>query len=178
MIKHFLELIDSLKTNDKIDPLLLNRVTERIKKGKLVKAENEVDHFCSFLVPVHKETKSIYVGHHIKADEWIPPGGHIEIGESPEDTVRREFTEELSSTLKNELIELFDISITNVFHPSRPCRVHNDFWFAVYMDKKTNFKVDTKEFHEAEWLVIDDAIGRAKRPSITTSLAHLRDLLS
>lgn len=32
--------------------------------------------------------------HHNKFDKWVPPGGHIEIGETPSDAMVREFREE------------------------------------------------------------------------------------
>lgn len=32
--------------------------------------------------------------HHNKFDKWVPPGGHIEDGETPAETVVREFLEE------------------------------------------------------------------------------------
>ena len=40
--------------------------------------------------------------HHKKANDWIPPGGHIEENESPAATVIREFREELGYKLKRE----------------------------------------------------------------------------
>ena len=33
--------------------------------------------------------------HHKKLDLWLPPGGHIEKDETPDDAVKREFKEEL-----------------------------------------------------------------------------------
>ncbi len=173
MIDVYLQFLEKVKIKRYTDHSLVTKFEKRIKKGDLSRPENEVDHFCSFLVPFHRESLSIYTGHHIKADEWIPPGGHIEMGESPEDTVRREFGEELSSTLSNELIEPFAISITNVFHPSRPCRIHNDFWFVIYMEDKIQFAFDKKEFHEAQWLPLQEAMDRAKRTHVITSLSHL-----
>jgi len=150
----------------------------RLSMGKLTKSDNPLNHFCSFIVPVHRQSRLIFAGHHIKADEWIPPGGHIELGETPLDTVRREFNEELSYALTNQRIEFFDISIMNVNSPTRPCRIHNDFWFVVYMDTMPNFLVDIGEFYEAAWLPIDQAIKRAKREMVINSLTHLKRLLT
>lgn len=36
----------------------------------------------------------VLLGHHRKLDMWLPVGGHIEEGETPEDTVLREAREE------------------------------------------------------------------------------------
>jgi len=40
-----------------------------------------------------KDGKVLLV-HHNKFDKWVPPGGHIEIGETPADAMIREFVEE------------------------------------------------------------------------------------
>lgn len=178
MKNHYYDLLKSLNKKKYVSKKLIRKLEERIAKNNVTKPDNPADHFCSFLVPVHEKTQSIFAGHHIKADEWIPPGGHIEKGERPEGAVRREFTEELSSTLTNETIELFDISITRVFHPSRPCRVHNDFWFAVHMPTKKTFAYDKGEFYDAEWMPLEEAIRRARRKSIIDPLTHLLSLLS
>lgn len=174
----YTKYVNALREKGFRDSSILDNFLTRITQGNFSKEENAVDHFCSFLVPVHEKTQSIFAGHHIKADEWIPPGGHIEKGERPEGAVRREFTEELSSTLTNETIELFDISITRVFHPSRPCRVHNDFWFAVHMPTKKTFAYDKGEFYDAEWMPLEEAIRRARRKSIIDPLTHLLSLFS
>lgn len=178
MINSLSILNDLIVTDDHIDLNTKKTFLARLATGKLTKSDDPINHFCSFLVPVHKDSQSIFVGHHIKADEWIPPGGHIELGETPVDTVRREFTEELSYELTSQRINFFDISIMNVNSPTRPCRMHNDFWFAVYMDSKVDFLVDTGEFYKAAWLPIDQAIKRAKRKMVINSLTHLKLLLT
>jgi hypothetical protein len=42
------------------------------------KKEGNPLHYCVFFLPYDKSVGKIYLGHHIKADDWIPPGGHIE----------------------------------------------------------------------------------------------------
>lgn len=173
-IDSLIERVDDLK----IASAAKKAFTDRLRQGRITKSENPVDHCCSFLVPVHRESRSLFVGHHIKADEWIPPGGHMELGERPEDTVRREFTEELSSTIHHERLELFNVSIMQIVDPKRACRTHNDFWYAIFMDSKEPFVFDRGEFYDAEWLPIDEAIKRARRPVIIDSLRLLKNKLS
>jgi 8-oxo-dGTP pyrophosphatase MutT (NUDIX family) len=38
--------------------------------------------------------------HHNKLDKWVPPGGHVEQGETPAEAVAREFFEETSLQVK------------------------------------------------------------------------------
>ncbi len=39
--------------------------------------------------------KKVLLVHHNKFDKWVPPGGHIEEGETPDQTAKREFQEEV-----------------------------------------------------------------------------------
>lgn len=132
-----------------------NIVAEFLKKlsstDKITKELNIDEHICSFFVPVNKRSKSIYLTHHIKADDWIPPGGHIKFGEHPSDTVIREFEEELNHKIEKKQISVFELSIKDVSdNPRSPCKIHYDFWYLIDVPK-INFKFLRKEFYDAYW---------------------------
>lgn len=42
-----------------------------------------------------QERKKVLLMDHKKAELWLPPGGHVEPGENPRETVRREAKEKL-----------------------------------------------------------------------------------
>ena len=101
-----------LKSKNGVDKrtvdIFLKRLTEN---DKLTKYVNPEDHFCVIFVPFDVGRESIYMGHHIKADDWIPPGGHIREGETPIQSIKREFSEELGVVLKKDLKENQKITI-------------------------------------------------------------------
>lgn len=173
MRKTFFSEISKLKDKNYVDKKILNQFQERLKSGLLTQEQNPADHFCSFFVPFDIKSRSVFVGHHIKADEWIPPGGHIETDETPLQTVYREFSEELRLPLTDQKVELFDLGITKITDTKRSCRIHYDFWYFTPI-KKVGFDFDKSEFYEARWLPIESAITRAKRPSIKIPLNHLK----
>jgi 8-oxo-dGTP pyrophosphatase MutT (NUDIX family) len=153
------QLRNKKHTNKNVIDLMLKRID---KDPKLVKSENVKSHFCAFFVPIHKKSKSIYLVHHIKALDWIPPGGHIEKNELPIDTVKREFNEELDRQLTTEKIELFDATIKNIKdNPRNPCWIHYDLWYLVYVDKLP-FKFDKGEFYDANWFSFEEALTKIK----------------
>lgn len=127
----------------------------------LIKSEGVGIHICSFFLPVNKQTGSIYLVHHIKADDWIPPGGHIDKNELPINTVRREFKEELDHQLTDEKIELFDLSIKKINRPHQNCLAHYDIWYLVYIEKLP-FNFLRKEFYDAGWFDFNQGTKKIK----------------
>src|SRR3989338_5440836 len=126
--------LKSLLKNPHIDNNYLLLLLKRIEKSKkLLKQEGVRDHFSSLFVPVNIRERKIFLVHHKKAGSWIPPGGHIDSGEMPVQTVKREFHEELGFTLTNEKIQLFSAS-TYVLKKDPFCKIHYDIWYLVYVN--------------------------------------------
>ncbi|OGK09207.1 hypothetical protein A2767_06675 [Candidatus Roizmanbacteria bacterium RIFCSPHIGHO2_01_FULL_35_10] len=165
----------TLKDRKKVNKKILQQFLKRIKVGKLTRNLNPADHFCTFIVPFDLKSKNIFIGHHINADQWIPPGGHIEEYEQPVNTVKREFEEELGVKITDKQIELFDLGITNVQGKQRSCKIHYDFWYLVFITK-LNFKFDKKEFYKAQWLTIDESIKKVSHISIIKALNKLKNI--
>lgn len=132
------------------------------KETNLTRPQNQKDHFCSFFLPIHQKSKSIYLGDHIKAGSWIPPGGHIELDESPIDTVIREFQEELQYKPKEKDILIFDVSITHIKNNPRSgsCKTHFDIWYIVNISEKIDFVFDKKEYKDAKWFSFEKGVQK------------------
>jgi len=178
MNKIFKDLVSSISNRPYIDKDVTVKFLKRIgDELPLTKPDSFYDHFCSFFVPVDRKNKLVYLGHHIKARDWIPPGGHIEKNENPKDTVIREFSEELNFNLKDEPIQLFNISITDLApNPLHKCVRHYDFWFAVFIDK-TDFVYLKKEYHDAGWFTFEEALKKTKTLHYSKIVQELKSLL-
>ncbi|MEK9178843.1 MAG: NUDIX hydrolase [Patescibacteria group bacterium] len=160
VIRQHLSQMDAKKSKNKALPIHQKRILE---EGPLVKKEGATRHFCTFFVPIHIPSRSIYLGHHIKADDWIPPGGHIEMGELPLDTVKREMLEELQHKITDEKIIFFNISHKVINRPEQRCMEHFDLWHTVEMNNMPNFVFERKEYYDAGWFPIDEALSKIKK---------------
>ncbi len=151
-IKKEIYKLDKTNVNKKVVDRFLKQLS---MTDKITKETNPDIHFCAFFVPINKKSQSIYLGHHIKADDWIPPGGHIKLGEHPVDTVIREFKEELDYEVGKNQIKIFNLTIKDVSgNPRSPCKLHFDIWYLVDVPKvKYNFL--RKEFYDAYWHNLD-----------------------
>lgn len=133
------------------------RFKERIEKGLLTRDEDTRTHFCVYFLPHNPETKQVFIVHHKKSGLWIAPGGHIDRGETLEDTLERELMEELGVTLTaGSPNKPFLLTITEIDNPPQPCRAHFDVWYLLPTDG-AGFQVKMGEFHEARWVSLDEA---------------------
>src|SRR3989344_849405 len=160
--------VQKLYKKVRIDELIYQRFIARLNDHTpLTHEQNSVNHFCCFTLPIDRSTQSIFLVHHIKARDWVPPGGHIDAGEIPIQTVRREFAEELDYKITREPIMLFYLSIKDIDNSNGLCRTHYDLWYTVETGKK-QFKIDKEEFHDADWFSYDKAIKQIKTPLFKT----------
>ena len=161
-----------------IDPKIYDRFLKKISStDRLTKEINIDEHICAFFVPINRESKSIYLTHHIKAGDWIPPGGHIKVNEHPVETVIREFEEELSHKITKNQIEIFNLTVKDVSgNPRSPCLLHYDFWYLVNTPK-INFKFLKKEFHDAYWHSFDDAVKKIKTPQYNKIIRMMKEVI-
>ena len=140
--------------------------------------EGNPHHYCVFFLPIHRSSSSIYLGHHKKANDWIPPGGHIDQGESPTDTAIREMKEELNHTIVSDQLTPFSLSVKEINRPELGCQAHYDIWYLVEMENMINFQYLTDEYHDAGWFTLKDGIAKIKyNPDFAQIISRLDMLL-
>lgn len=157
-------------------PVLEQFVANLNHHSGLVRAQNPHDHYCVFFLPVHRPTQQVYLGHHKKANLWIPPGAHIEPDESPRTTVKREVMEELQYEVHDKAFKLFDLSITHCT-PGSACALHFDMWYLIEMDQLREFVFEEREFYDATWMPIKKALQITTNPDYKTILQSLEETL-
>lgn len=147
----------------------------RVLKSQSVhtKAEGALRHYCSFFLPYNRDKKMIYLGHHKKADDWIPPGGHIELGETPSKAAIREMKEELGREISQEMLEPFALSVKEIGRPEKGCQAHYDIWHLVHHPVQ-EFRFLTSEYYDARWFTIKEGLRKiTKNPDFSAIISTL-----
>lgn len=87
---------------------------------------------------------------HINAGLWLPPGGHVEPGEHPRDTVRRECREELGIEARELHRGPFFLTVTETVGITAG---HTDvsLWYALKGSRRERLEFDRKEFRSIRW---------------------------
>ena len=160
--KHNLEndLLELLVSQSDSDVIVNYR--QRIKEGNFTIQENTESHFCVYFAAFDSNAKKVFIGHHKKSGLWLFNGGHIDEGESINETLEREIEEEwglIASDFDIKQPELF--TITEINNPTKQtCKRHYDIWFFIDVEQNDFMPEQSKileEFHQAGWNSYDEA---------------------
>lgn len=139
---------------------------------------NKTHHLCVYTLPYHKDSQRVLMGHHIKADKWLVPGGHIDKDETIKQTAVREIAEEMELYLTiEEMSEPFFAEITNITNskPPRYCQKHYSIWI-YFSSPSTDIVLDPGEFYESSWLTLDEGIEKTTDPANKEALEKFKKI--
>lgn len=155
--------IAAIKALDSLEQRHQSEVLDWIASGaplfRIKKPDTPPKHLVSYFVLVDPRRKSILLADHIKAQLWLPPGGHVEAGEHPATTVRRESQEELQKEavfLHNNPKPLFVTSTVTVGLTAG----HTDvsLWYVITGSEHEYIHFDRGEFNEVAWFTFDEIL--------------------
>lgn len=167
--------IAQLSTFPQVSPAKISQIKEYLSSNQVfTRGEGNPHHINAFFLPYDKKSGKIFLGHHIKANDWIPPGGHIEPGESPEEACIREMQEELFTTIVKDQLELWNLSYKQIDRPEQGCVGHYDLWYLVHIESGKDFAFDPGEFYAAGWFTIPEGIKKiTKNPDFVAIISGL-----
>jgi 8-oxo-dGTP pyrophosphatase MutT (NUDIX family) len=134
-------------------------------------------HLCVYFALFDEVRRTVLLVDHVKAGLWLFPGGHVDDGEDPRVTVRREAGEELR--------------VECAFHPrfgddplfltvtrTRGEHSHTDvsFWFVLDGDQDMRIEADPREARAVRWFDLDDPAEWAQ-DRFDPHMARFRDKL-
>jgi 8-oxo-dGTP diphosphatase len=111
-------------------------------------------HLVSYVVPVTADGRVLLVDHR-KAGLWLPPGGHVEPGEDPALTARREIQEELGLSSAGLSRSPIFLTVTGTVGSVQP---HTDvsLWFTLSCTGDEELHPDAGEFRAVRWWTRDE----------------------
>lgn len=87
---------------------------------------------------------------HINAGLWLPSGGHVEIGETPAQTVQREVQEELGIAADFLFPNPIFLTVTETVGITAG-HIDVSLWFALKGNRAQPIDFDRSEFHGVKW---------------------------
>jgi 8-oxo-dGTP diphosphatase len=137
---------------------------------RLAKPATPPKHLVSYFVVV--DDGHVLLVDHRNAQLWLPPGGHVEIGEHPRDTVTRELREELDMEASHAISTPLMVTVTTTVGLTAG---HTDvsLWYVVNADRTKQIKYDEEEFQAVRWFPFDDVPFDRSEPHMKRFLSKL-----
>lgn len=124
---------------------------------RIEKPDKPPKHLVSYFVVIDPEQNSLLLGDHIKAQLWLPSGGHVGLNEHPKDTVIRESKEELSQEavfLKN-YDRAFFVTIMETVGLT-PGHTDVSLWYLLRGSVHDKIDFERREFNDMAWFTLDE----------------------
>ena len=173
-------LLQAIAPHDALEQQQIAATIGWIKAGaplwRIAKPDLPAQHLVAYFVLVDVARRKLLLVDHINAGLWLPSGGHVEPGEHPQDTVRRELAEELSLPASFVLDEPLFLSVTRTVGATAG---HTDvsLWYALHGDSTRPICFDSGEFHGVQWFGIGELPFERADPQLGRFAAKLRSRL-
>lgn len=114
-------------------------------------------HLVVYFVLIDEKVKKFLLIDHIKAKLWLPPGGHVEKDEDPDETVKREIQEELGVEAQFIVNNPFFITVTETVNIDAG---HTDvsLWYILRGNSTKQVDYDKKEINGYKWFLFEEIL--------------------
>ncbi|HTE22572.1 MAG TPA: NUDIX domain-containing protein [Candidatus Limnocylindria bacterium] len=138
---------------------IVSWIGSRTNIYRIAKPDKPPKHLVSYFVLIDPDHESLLLADHIKAQLWLPSGGHVEVGEHPKDTVIREAEEELGQPaifLRNNDKPFF-ATVTQTVGLTAG---HTDvsLWYLIRGSTDDHINFDRGEFNDVAWFTFKEIL--------------------
>ena len=153
------QIVSSMSPLDELEQDHICFVLDWIESGseifRIEKPATPDIHLVAYFVIASTEMDQVLLVDHKKAELWLPPGGHVDPGEDPKETVRREAKEELGIEVEFLSDEPIFLTVTKTVG-NIPKHTDVSLWYLLKGDPNQPMDYDLSEFHQIRWFGIDE----------------------
>jgi 8-oxo-dGTP diphosphatase len=157
MKQTILDAVNTIRPHDDLEQKHKEDVLAWVKSDaplfRISKPDNPPKHLVSYFVLYDPHTSQLMLIDHIKAQLWLPTGGHVEIDEDPRTTVSREAYEELQITAKFGALFGHDpLFVTVGETKGRGTHTDVSLWYVIEGKSADKLAYDKGEMNSYKWL--------------------------
>ncbi len=171
------DLIQQILPHDALEKTHIEETVAWINSGveifRLEKPDIPDKHLVSYFLLFDEVAQKILLCDHKKAGLWLPLGGHVDPGENPRETARRECFEELRIDADFCFQDPVFISST-VTVGLTPGHTDISLWYLLKGSCQDIYDFDVREFNAIQWFALDDIPYEASDPHMKRFIQKLR----
>lgn len=160
--EHIRQLIEEIHPFDAIEQVHRDIAIDWIASGveifRVEKPAIPPKHLVSYFAVIDTAQEKILLVDHIKAELWLPAGGHVEQGEDPKMTVEREAQEELGITA-NFLSEKPFFLTESITVGKTAGHTDVSLWYVLTASADDPIHYDPGEFNGYRWFSFDEILS-------------------
>lgn len=155
--------VERISAYDALEQEHINDTLHWIDSGvnifRIAKPDTPPKHLVSYFTLIDPLHHSILLGDHIKAQLWLPSGGHVELHEHPRDTVVREAQEEIHQQARFLQGQEHPFFVT-VTQTNGLTAKHTDvsLWYLLHGDMHATLTFDRREFTDMNWFSFEEIL--------------------
>ena len=126
---------------------------------RIAEPDKPPKHLVAYFVVIDPLHRSLLLGDHIKAQLWLPTGGHSTLNEHPKDTVIRETREELDiqAQFLNGNDKPFFVTVTTTVGLT-PGHTDVSLWYLLRGDIHAPLRFERAAFTDMNWFTFDEVL--------------------
>jgi 8-oxo-dGTP diphosphatase len=173
-------IVRAIQPFDALEDTHLAATTAWIDSGaplcRVAKPATPPQHLVSYAVLIDPASKQLLLVDHRQSGLWLPSGGHVEPGEHPDTTARRELWEELHIPARFVFPQPLFLTVTQTVGATAG---HTDvsLWYVLQADSRAALWYDRAEFQQIAWFPLDGLPFERTDPHMQRFVAKLRGAL-
>lgn len=173
------QIVSSMSPLDELEQDHIRFVLDWIDSGREIfrieKPATPDTHLVAYFVIASTEMDQVLLVDHKKAELWLPPGGHVDPGENPKETVRREAREELGIDAEFLFDEPILLTVTKTVGNVAK---HTDvsLWYLLIGNPHRSLDYDPDEFNQIRWFAIDEILFEKSDPHMKRCIQKMLSL--
>lgn len=177
IVHQIIETLNSIVPFDKKEEEHLHFAKEWINSGagifRLIKPATPDPHLVAYFLLLDHIQKKILLVDHRKAGLWLPAGGHVELDEHPQETVKREVLEELFIQADFLFPNPFFLTVTKTVGQTAG---HTDvsLWYLLKGHADRAYHFDKEEFNQIRWFSPSDIPYEFSDPHMQRCIEKLK----
>lgn len=176
--RSYIDTIVSIPTHNKREVDEITKAIQWLRTSPaLNKPYNTEQHLGVLSIILSQTNEETFLIHHKKAKLWLPPGGHVDLGQTLNDTASRELEEELGIT--NPIMILnHPVYLTHTLtQGTNAGHIDLTSWYVFEGDNSITYKVQEKEASNGTWTPIKEILANPQYGTIKDGFIKIKNLL-
>jgi 8-oxo-dGTP diphosphatase len=175
------ETVRSIQPYDALEQAHVDATIAWIDSGaplcRVAKPATPPQHLVSYAALVDPASELLLLVDHRQSGLWLPSGGHVEPGEHPDATARRELWEELRIPARFVFPRPLFLTVTQTVGATAR---HTDvsLWYVLQADSRAALWYDQGEFQQIAWFSLGGLPLERTDPHMGRFVAKLRHALA